>query len=80
MDGMRAVVLEKESLILRKNRKLLHFLVFSVLNVSDVRNVSQSNFIDSCSTTAKLLIRTSMRNSAQCLEKIEFDYEDNSHE
>ena len=42
-----ASILQKKALILWKNQKFILFLVFfSILEVSDVRNVSQTIFIE----------------------------------
>ena len=64
-------------MILRKDRKLLHCLAFSVLKGSDVRSVFQNVVIESILYNSKVVdYDLDVRNSAGCLEKLEFEYKE----
>ena len=81
MEEMRPVVWRTKGLILREKLKLLHLLATSVLNVLDVRNISQGQHFEWCSTNVIMLIRNWMWEiQPVVLKRVHFDYQDESDE
>ena len=74
MDKMQPVVLEKTGFDFREERKLLHFLGFSILEVSDAKKGSLIYFLDCCSTYAEIAIGTRYEKFSRLFcKEIEFD-------